>query len=252
MMTERGHKFRPGRFYRINIIFLIPLIVCLILVFLLLTCSVREVTVNGNSLISDSEIENYVLNDKYKNNGAWDVAKNTLKKPTIPFIKSVKVQLKGFHHLIITVKEKELTGYLRDNKNRYVYVDKNCVVTEIDDRLLGKAIPVSGLKAKKSITVGEKYPAESNRVASLSLIFRSMKNLGLDIDKVTFGSSGQMSLKSGSVTASLGTSDRLKDKLLRLSYILPKIEGKSGTLHFEDYTEDNTDIVFEASTKANK
>lgn len=244
-MREDLHHFSPVRFYAINIIFLIPLLVAAFLVFLIVTCTVTSVEVDGNTLISDDEIENYVMTGKYKNNGAWDVVKNYLRKPDIPFVKDTKVSLKHFHTLTVKVTEKELTGYLRDKKNNYVYVDKNGTVTEIDQRLLGKAIPVDGLNAKKTITVGKKYPAPENRVAALSTILKSMKNMGLDIDKITFGSSGQITLKSGTITASLGTADRLKDKLLRLSYILPKVQDETGVLHFEDYTEDNTDIVFQ-------
>jgi len=34
-------------------------------------------------------------------------------------------------------------------------------------------------------------------------------------------------------------------KILRLSYIMPKLEGQTGTLHLESWTEDTTDISFE-------
>lgn len=248
-MSDEFHRFSPVRFYRINLIFLIPLMIAAVLVFLILTCTVEEVSVKGNTLLSDTEIENYVLNDRYKNNGAWDVVKNTLREPEIPFAAGIKVRLSHFHHLEITVTEKELTGYLRDSKGRYVYLDRNGIVTEVDDRLLGTAIPVEGLDTKKNIVTGQKYPAAENRVSALSTIFKSMKNLNLDIKKVTFGDSGQITLDLGKVTASLGTADRLKDKLLRLSYIVPKVGKDSGVLHFENFTEDNTDVVFERARK---
>jgi len=43
----------------------------------------------------------------------------------------------------------------------------------------------------------------------------------------------------------LGTTTNLAQKTKRLPYILPYLDGKSGTLHLEDWTEENTDIVFE-------
>ena len=94
-------------------------------------------------------------------------------------------------------------------------------------RPAGKALPAAGA------LFGFRQPASPR------------KNMGLDIDEITFGSSGQITLTSKTITASLGTADRLKDKLLRLSYILPKVQDEAGVLHFEDYTEDNTDIVFQ-------
>lgn len=249
MREERRH-FSPARFYAVNLIFLIPILIVGFMVFLILTCTVTTVTVKGNTLISDAEVEGCVMTGKYKNNGAWDVVRNKLRPAQIPFIKTVNVSLKGFHNLVITVKEKELTGYVRDSRNNYVYLDRDGVVTEIDSRLLGDAVPVEGLSTKKTITEGKLYPAAENRVKALSTVFKSMKNLGLSIESVTFGSSGQITLDCGTITASLGTADSLKDKLLRLSYILPKVEDQTGILHFEDYTVDNTDIVFE-KTKTN-
>ena len=37
----------------------------------------------------------------------------------------------------------------------------------------------------------------------------------------------------------------MSEKVMRLSYILPKLEGMTGTLHLEDWNTENTDIVFE-------
>ncbi|MQN00791.1 MAG: hypothetical protein DUD27_05540 [Lachnospiraceae bacterium] len=244
-MERDGHRYSPAKFYKINIIILIILIILGTAVFLIFACNVNNVTVRGNTLLGASEIEGYVMADKYRNNGAWDVVKNTLRPPEIPFVKETKVSLHNLHDLVITVKEKELTGRLKDKNGNYVYIDRNGIVTEVDPRLLGKAVPVEGLTTKKSAVVGKAYPAAENRVKALSVIFKSMKNMGLDISKVTFGDSGQITLTCGKVTASFGTADRLKDKLLRLSYILPKVKGSAGILHFEDFTEDNTDIVFE-------
>ena len=244
-MREEKHHFSPARFYAVNIIFLIPLIILAFLVFLILATNVTAVEVNGNNLISDTEIEGFVMTGKYKNNGAFDVIKNKVRPAQIPFIRTTNVSLKNLHTLVISVKEKNLSGYVSDSKNNYVYLDEDGIVTEIDQRLLGDAIPVEGISTKKKITEGAAYPAAENRIKALSTIFKTMKNQDIDIEGITFGSSGQITLDCGSITASLGTADSLKEKLMRLANILPKVEGKSGILHFEDYTADNTDIVFE-------
>ncbi len=249
-MREERHHFSPTRFYAVNIIFLIPLIILAIIVFLILATNVTAVEVKGNSLISDAEIEGLVMTGKYKNNGAYDVIKNRLRPAQIPFVKSASVSLKNFHTLVISVKEKKLAGYVCDSKNNYVYLDDDGTVTEIDSRLLGNAIPVEGITTKKKITEGAVFPAAENRIKALSTIFKTMTNQDIAIEGITFGSSGQITLDCGDITASMGTADSLKEKLLRLANILPKVDGMTGILHFEDYTADNTDIVFE-KTKTN-
>ena len=39
----------------------------------------------------------------------------------------------------------------------------------------------------------------------------------------------------------------LDEKIMRLQYILPTINGQAGILHLENWTPESTDIVFEAS-----
>lgn len=245
MMREEKHHFSPARFYAVNIVFLIPLIILSFLVFLILATNVTAVEIKGNTLISDTEIQDLVMTGKYKNNGAFDVIKNKVRPAQIPFVRTVNVSLKNLHTLVISVKEKKLEGYVRDSKDNYVYLDDDGTVTEVDPRLLGDAIPVEGISTKKKITEGAVYPAAENRVKALSTIFKTAKNQDIKIEGIAFGSSGQITLDCGKITASLGTADSLKEKLLRLANILPKVEGKTGILHFEDYTADNTDIVFE-------
>ena len=43
----------------------------------------------------------------------------------------------------------------------------------------------------------------------------------------------------------LGEAKYLNDKIVRLVEILPKLDGMTGVLHIEDYSEKNTDIIFE-------
>jgi cell division protein FtsQ len=56
-------------------------------------------------------------------------------------------------------------------------------------------------------------------------------------------------VNSGDVKVRLGNRSGLEEKLRRLAYILPMLDGKKGTLHLEDFSENNTDIVFNSKKK---
>ena len=43
----------------------------------------------------------------------------------------------------------------------------------------------------------------------------------------------------------MGGSDDIDEKMMGLQYMLPSLEGKSGTLDLRDYTEDTRMISFE-------
>ena len=247
-MMQEKKKFSPFRFYLVNFIFFLLILIAAFLVILILACGVQEVKVKGNSFYTSSQIEHLVLNDRYRTNGAWDVIKNKVHpRHDIPFVSDVKVSLSHLHILTITVTEKDIVGYMAASDGKLIYLDRDGRVTDISNRLLPDMIPVDGLPTKKKITAGQMYPAAENRVAALSLIFKSKDNMDLGIRSITFGNSGQITMVCGKVTVQLGTAGNLKDKLLRLSYILPKVENEAGTLHFENYTSDNTDIVFDAA-----
>lgn len=246
-MTQEKKRFSPARFYRINIIFFIMIMVLGLLVFLLAVCSVRQVRVYGNTIYTDAQLEEIVLNDRYKSNGAWEVVRNRLHpRRDIPFVSKTEVSLKGFHTLVIRVSEKQIAGYIDGKDDNHIYLDREGRVAEVNKKLLSSAIPVSGLSTKKRIVTGKSYPVAENRITALRRIFHAKTSMNLNIDSVNFGDSGEISLSCGSVTVKMGTSDGLKEKLLRLSYILPKVAGESGTLHFENFSSDNTDIVFDA------
>jgi len=50
----------------------------------------------------------------------------------------------------------------------------------------------------------------------------------------------------------VGSADNLTDKLMRLEYILPELTGKKGTLHLENWSNENTDIIFEPKKSKKK
>ena len=59
-----------------------------------------------------------------------------------------------------------------------------------------------------------------------------------------------MTLVYDTYNISLGNRSYLEEKIERVMLILPKIEGMQGTLHLENYSSQNTDIVFEKDTEA--
>ena len=57
--------------------------------------------------------------------------------------------------------------------------------------------------------------------------------------------SGSMTVYSGKIEILVGNADNLAQKIMRLQYILPQLEGKRGTLHLENWTSETTDIIFD-------
>ena len=244
-MANIPRPYSAMKFYLPNIILGVIILVIFMILGTAVFFGVREVEVSGSSIYSDAIIEDMVLNDKYKNNGLYDVLKaRFFPVKDVPFVEKITVSLSGSHKLLITVKEKEICGFVLDTKERYVYFDSEIRVSEISDQRLDGVIPVEGIVAEEP-TEGSLLSVQSSRRKALAAVYRNIKSRDIVADRIIIDESdGTITLISGTITIMLGNKTNLEEKLRRLSYILPKLKKKSGTLHLEDFTEENTDIVF--------
>ncbi|MBQ5386446.1 MAG: hypothetical protein IIU40_05320, partial [Lachnospiraceae bacterium] len=166
-------------------------------------------------------------------------------KKNIPFVASYKVSMKTLNHLVITVTEKERVGVIADAANgRYIYYDASGVVTELSELYLDGLLVVNGATLEDAV-IGQKLPMDTTQRRSLLAIQKQLKQVGVEVSAVNFMEDGTINLSYQNIIINLGTTTNLAQKTKRLPYILPYLDGKSGTLHLEDWTEENTDIVFE-------
>ena len=73
------------------------------------------------------------------------------------------------------------------------------------------------------------------------------KRQDIVLDSVDYGAQNAPVAKYGNVSVIIGDTTKLTRKIERLKAIMPSLEGKSGTLHLESWTEETTNIVFDKS-----
>ena len=78
----------------------------------------------------------------------------------------------------------------------------------------------------------------------------TMKKNSLMPNVISYDENNHITLVYDTYNISLGNRSYLEEKIERVMLILPKIEGLQGTLHLENYSNQNTDIVFEKDTEA--
>ena len=214
--------------------------------FIINFCATKDVKVQGNKIAKGAKIKEAVLVDKYDTNAVYATVRCFFsKKATIPFVESYFVSMKNLNTLVITVKEKELSGYLlNEKKNKYVYYGPDGDVQEISKRHIKGTFFVDGLVAKKPEGGGALAIDETDQKTIRSLQ-TELEREKLNVKKVHFSEDGIITFKVRKVLVNLGTRTAVGEKVRRLKYILPKLKGMSGTLHLEEWSEENTDIVFE-------
>ena len=204
------------------------------------THTVRTVYVEGNVHYTQEEIKALVMDGvfadnslylsmKYKNRGVEDV----------PFLDAMDVKVLAPDTIKITVYEKALAGYVK-YMDTYVYFDKDGYVVESSAVRTAGIPQVSGIEFDH-IVLGQPLPVKDEYKEVFGTILELTKLLNkyeLNADRIYFHSDSRITGYFGDVKVALGYDNtKLEDKLMRLSRILPGLEGKKGTLSMETYNE---------------
>ncbi|HIV24897.1 MAG TPA: cell division protein FtsQ/DivIB [Candidatus Scatomonas pullistercoris] len=103
---------------------------------------------------------------------------------------------------------------------------------------------VTGLSVDTA-AVGEKLQVEDASVFNtIQALVRMMEKYSIQPDSIEFAEDLTVTLHYGDVQVRLGADTDLEEKMTRVAAILPELEGMSGVLHLEDFTEDTPNIVF--------
>ena len=246
---EKQEKIRFGRKKRLTIIGVVLAVIFILLLtayeYILNNYTITTVYVDGNVHYTNEEIMEMVMGGRYGNNSLFLSLKYRDKGiEGIPFIQTMDVAIEAKDTIRITVYEKALAGYV-SYLGRYVYFDKDGIVVETSEEET-KGIPqVTGLTFNHVI-LHEPLPVENEEVFNEVLnITQQLSKYSLAVDKIYFDTDYHVTLLFGNVKISLGTSDNIDEKIMKLQYILPELEGKSGTLDMTEYNEDTTTYSFE-------
>ncbi len=207
--------------------------------------TVTTVYVEGNIHYSEEEIIGMVTKGHYGNNSLFLSLKYKDKSVEgVPFVEKMDVSVLDPHTIKIEVYEKALAGYV-EYLEKCMYFDKDGIVTEISDERTEGVPQVTGLSFDH-VLLHEPLPVEDAGVfRSILNITQLVNKYNLSVDRIYFGKEGNLILYFDNVKAALGTGDNLDEKIMRLQYMLPNLEGKSGTLRMENYTEETKNTSFE-------
>ena len=246
-------KALDGSFFRnhksIFIIFGIVFLLLLGLLFgyqyILDNYTVTTSYVEGNVHYTDEEILDMVMAGRYGNNSLFLSMKYRNKSISdVPFVEKMDVSVVDPHTIKIEVYEKALAGYVEYLEN-YMYFDKDGIVVESSNEKT-KGIPlVTGLQFDH-VVLYEPLPVDNPEIfKSILSITQLVNKYNLSIDRIYFGSDNTLTLYFDEVRVALGNATDLDEKLMKLQYMLPELEGKSGVLRMENYTEETKNISFE-------
>lgn len=247
-MSRKGEEQKSSLFLRVATVILgiaIVLLICFLAVFF--GCRIQKVTVTGNELHEDAEIEEVILNDQYSWNSVYVFAKYRFCKPeSIPFVDTVEVTLKSPTELNIEVYEKDVIGYLYvESTGQNAYIDRDGIVEELSTRVIDGVIEIKGLNVGK-VTLYEKLETDNrNLFKNLLSLTNTLQKYHINPSVITVEDNSSFYLQCEDVVVNFGKAEDLNDKIVRLEKILPQLEGMKGELHLEEWENEDSDITFE-------
>ncbi len=213
-------------------------------------CPLENVTVEGTDLYTDDEIKGYILDDEYSVNTVYVFLKNKLfPKDNAQFIESFDVKIKDRNSINIVCKEKTILGYIANEDGTYIYFDYNGIIAEISDVYIDGYMRVEGVVSEDA-AIGDILNIGEDEVGYLTSLIKLLQKFDIIPHVISYDENKDITLKYDTYDIVVGSSAYLEEKIDRLEYILPQIEGMSGTLHLENYSNENTDIVFEKAAEA--
>ena len=206
---------------------------------------ITSVMVEGNIHYSTDQITEMVMNSDFSNNSVFLSMQYHNKSITdVPFVERIDVSVVDRQTVKITVYEKALAGYVQ-YLGSYMYFDKDGIVVESSNVLTPGIPEVSGLKFNH-VVLHETLPVENDEIFQEILNITNLLNKhGLSATKIQFDSLYDVSLHFGKVRVIMGEDADMDQIIMHLTGILPHLEGKSGVLHMENFSESNKDITFE-------
>ncbi|MCR4567329.1 MAG: hypothetical protein K5769_04720 [Pseudobutyrivibrio sp.] len=214
-------------------------------------CPLKSVKVKGTDLYTPEEIQGYILDDKYSSNAVYAFLKNKfMPKGDAEFIESFEVKLTGMNSVTIQCNEKPILGYVYEEDGKYIYFNYNGRIAEISETFVDRGyMKVEGVTCKKP-KVGEKLSIGESQIGYLTSLIKILRKNDLMPNAISYDENGYITLQYDTYRIALGSSVYLEEKIQRMIWILPNIEGMAGTLHLEKFSNQNTDIVFEKDVAA--
>lgn len=206
---------------------------------------IETVYVDGNVHYTRDEIKEIVMEGPLGNNSLYLSLKYKNKSITgVPFVAAMDVTILEPDTIRISVYEKSLAGYI-EYLGRYIYFDKDGTVVESSNvKTLG--IPqITGLTFEHVI-VGEPLPVENRDIFyDILSVTQTLSKYKLTAERIYFNSKEEMTIHFGDIKVEFGTSSDLDEKIGLLQNLLPKLDGKKGTLDIQNYGDNVKTYTFE-------
>ena len=210
---------------------------------------VTTVYVEGNVHYSNEEIMDMVMSGTLGDNSLYLALKYRDKGvDNIPFVQKMDVDILSPDTIRITIYEKAMAGYI-EYLGKYMYFDKDGIIVEASEQKSVGIPQVTGLSFGY-VVMHEKLPVDNPEIFEDILdITQLLNKYGVQADKIRFDRAMHKTLYFGEARVSLGSNEKIGEKIMKLKGILPELAGKKGMLRMDNYSEEVKNVTFELDSE---
>lgn len=203
-----------------------------------------KIEYEGNTTYTDEEMTTYIFGGKYNvNTLIYYFFTSRKDKVTIPFVQDYEVSVQWPNKLNIKVYEKSIIGYIK-YMGYNLYFDKDGIVVDSSKDTLEGIPEVTGL-GYSNVVLHSKLNVDNDKVFSILLeLVQLSEKYTIPIDKVFFDKNLDVTAYSGNIKIIIGDTSSVTEKIHEVSQMMPQMQGLSGTLHMENFSEDTSSIIF--------
>lgn len=223
----------------------IVLAVVFVFVFCIFFFRVKEVTIEGNSFYSQSEVsEVFKSNILQKNMLSFFLMEKFSLLPELPYVREYEVSYPSVNTVHIKLYEKTIVAGIAYT-NQYIYFDNEGMVLK-STQTPEEGIPLFETKNLVTFSLYQKVQMEDedllNQILNLGNLF---KHYEINWDRVSFNEGNEACLYAGDVTVKLGKRENYDEQISALSHILSQIQEKNlkGTMDMTGYDVKGT-VIF--------
>ncbi len=248
MAGERKKTRKKHRIQGVRLLIILLIIVAAVTVTALIgftVFSLEEVDVVGNEIYSDEQIEDWVLNEDYAWNTIYITLRNRFRRQEdIPFVDGMEVHLVSPREIRVDVTEKGVLGYIYvPMQKQNAYFDQDGFVVELSNETVEGVSRIYGLHVE-SAELYKKLDLEDEGILKTLLSLTQLLRKYDCEPEFIYIDGNDILLYYGELQVNLGTGSQLSEKVLRMQEVLPQLEGQSGTLHLDSWTDVDTDFYF--------
>ncbi len=224
------------------------------LFFFFSTFQLKQILVSGSTRYTDEEIKDLCIYGPLSyNTFLLTRFQKQVDLRDVAFLDHADIIYVDRNTVNIEVTETPLAGVFEIN-GYYYYFDRTGRVTEVlssPDEIIAERVPyIYGLGASNiglEHVIEFEYPEALNTIVAIK---NAIDRYAICPDSVSFDEERNITLQYDQITVLLGQDKLLEEKISRASAIMPGLEGRTGTLHLETFSQDTENIVFEGVANA--